>query len=136
MITSLGTQKRIIMVRCNNGEDILEKLQEAVKREDIKTAIIVSGFGSVYTYHFHVVASPELPPKEAFPKGDQALDIVGFSGAVVDGRVHAHITLTDDKIAMGGHLEPGCKTLTFAIITIMEVNDISITDWDTITIMN
>jgi len=136
MITSVGTQKRTIMVRCNNGEDILAMLKEAVEREGIKTAIIVSGFGSVYTYHFHVVASPDLPPKEAFPKGEQALDIVNVNGAIIDGRVHCHITLTDDKIAMGGHLEPGCKTLTFANITIMEVDGISLTDWDTIKIMN
>lgn len=130
MITKAAQAKRIIFVRLGNGEDILASLREAAQRENIKNAVILSGFGSVSTYHFHVVTTPELPPGEAYPKGDKALDVVGMSGAIIDGRVHAHITFTDDVSAMGGHLEPGCKVLTFIIATLQEVDGVAMTDWD------
>lgn len=130
MITKQAEAKRTILVRLSTGEDILASLREAVQRENIKNAIILSGFGSVSTYHFHVVTTSDLPPGEAYPKGDKALDVVHINGAIIDGRVHAHITLTDDTSAMGGHVEPGCTVLTFIIITLLEVDNVSMTDWD------
>ena len=130
MITANAQAKRTILVRLSSGEDILTSLREAVQRENIKNAIILSAFGAVSTYHFHVVATSALPPGELFPKGDKALDVVGMSGAVIDGRVHAHILFTDDVNAMGGHLEPGCTVLTFLIVTMQEVDNVTMTDWD------
>lgn len=130
MFTKQAQAKRIIMVRLSNGEDVLASLQEAVQRESIKNAVILGGFGSVSTYHFHVVVTGELPPEDVFTQKDQAMDVVQLTGAIIDGRVHAHITLTDEKIAMGGHLEPGCRVLTFLIVTIQEVEIDSMADWD------
>lgn len=136
MITRQAKPKRTIMVRLSNGEDILASLREAVKRENISNAVILSGFGSVKSYHFHVVATGDLPPKDVFIKGDKALDVVHINGAIIDGRVHAHITLTDDKTGLGGHVEPGCTVLTFIIITIQEIEIDSMAEWDSFAIMN
>ena len=50
----------------------------------------------------------------------------------MDGRVHAHITLSDQNSMIGGHLEPGTKALTFFIITIgILPDDLDITKLDT-----
>ena len=124
--------KRILMVRLNPGEDVLEGLTASMKAEGIRNATIVNGLGSTRSNHYHVVASNELPPKEAFTKGDEPKDIVSMSGLVIDGRVHAHICLSDDKKAEGGHLEPGTTVLTFAIITIADLGGADFTDWDSI----
>jgi len=130
MIAVEAQAKRTILLRLNSGDDILASLQEAVQRENIKNAIILSAFGAVSSYHFHVVATSNLPPGNLFTKGDKALDVVSMNGAIIDGRVHAHITFTDDKIAMGGHLEPGTTVLTFIILTLLEVDNVTMTDWD------
>ena len=61
---------------------------------------------------------PDLPAKQVFPKADVPQDIVNVNGYVIDGRIHAHITFSDEEKALGGHLEPGTKVLTFAIITL------------------
>ena len=45
-------------------------------------------------------------------------DVAGMSGYVMNGRVHAHITLATPDKAFGGHLESGNPVLTFAIVTI------------------
>ncbi|MDR2392101.1 MAG: DNA-binding protein [Planctomycetota bacterium] len=130
MIVKSHTLKRFITLRLGNGKDLLESLEEAVKRESIRNALILAGFGSVASYHFHVVADSNLPPENAFVKGESALDVVQISGAVIDGRVHAHILFTDDKTALGGHVEPGCRVLTFIVVTMQEVEGVDMADWD------
>jgi predicted DNA-binding protein with PD1-like motif len=36
----------------------------------------------------------------------------------MNGRLHPHITLATPQHAFGGHLEPGTKVFTFAIVTV------------------
>lgn len=126
------TNKNLFFVRLNEDEDILLSLRKAVKEHGIQNAVILMGMGSVKSYHFHVVDSAINPPSEVFPKSEQAADIVNINGLVINGRVHAHITLTDSKVAFGGHLEEGCKVLTFNVTALAEVENADFTDWDAI----
>jgi predicted DNA-binding protein with PD1-like motif len=123
--------REVILLRLNNGDDILACLQEFVAAQKIENALFLNAFGSVTHYHFHVVASGDLPPEEAYPKGEKALDVVAMSGGILNGKVHGHITFTDDKIALGGHLEPGCRALTFLMIYLGILEDDSdLSQWD------
>jgi uncharacterized protein len=123
--------KEVVLIRLNYGDDILASLQQFVAERQIHNAVFLNAFGSVTHYHFHVVADGNLPPAEEYPRGEEALDIVAMSGAVLGGKVHGHITFTNDKIAMGGHLEPGCKVLTFAVIYLGVLEgDADISNWD------
>jgi predicted DNA-binding protein with PD1-like motif len=45
-------------------------------------------------------------------------DIAGMNGYVLNGKVHAHITLANPDKAFGGHLEPGTPVFTFAVVTL------------------
>lgn len=123
---------RIIGVRLDPGEDLLEGIRASVKENGIRTAMILNGVGSLTSYHFHVVSSTELPPENEFVRGEGAFDIINITGMVMDGRVHAHITFSDTEKAMGGHLEEGCNVLTFAILSIAELPEgFDVTNWDT-----
>jgi predicted DNA-binding protein with PD1-like motif len=124
--------KNFFFVRLNEDEDILLSLRKAVAENGVKNAVILMGMGSVKCYHFHVVDSNVNPPAELYPKSGNAADIVNINGIVIDGRVHAHITLTDSKVAFGGHLEEGCKVLTFNVIALAEIEGADFTDWDAI----
>ena len=121
---------RMIMIRVDPGEDLLDALQRAVADHGVQNGVFVSGAGSIRRYHFHVVSSTDLPPDNAFVKGDGAFDIVAITGAVLGGRVHAHITFTDDTSTLGGHLEPGCEVLTFAMVALAETPARDLSDWD------
>ena len=46
-----------------------------------------------------------------------------MNGYVINGRVHAHMTLGTPDKAIAGHLEPGNEVFTFAIVTIGVMND-------------
>jgi predicted DNA-binding protein with PD1-like motif len=46
-----------------------------------------------------------------------------MNGYVINGRIHAHITLSTPDRTMAGHLEPGTEVFTFAAVTIGVMND-------------
>ena len=131
MLVDRRPVKNLIFIRLNPGDDVLASLTEAAEKNGIKNAVIISGFGSTKTHHFHVVASRENPPENAFVKEDKASDVLDFSGCIINGRVHAHITHSDTEIAYGGHLESGVHVLTFLNITLAEV-DYDFSDFDSI----
>ena len=116
--TASSEFKRIEIIRMRTGTDLLAGLKEAVNKRDIKNAVILAGIGSVTDYHFHVVSDKNLPPAEEFPKASVAKDLTSVQGYILNGRIHAHITLSDENSIIGGHLEPGTKALTFFIITV------------------
>ena len=114
---------RVVLVRLKNGTDLLDGLRQAVAREKIRNAVIVSGFGSVSAYHVHVVETGTLPVKDAFLKENAPYDLLAVTGAVLDGKVHAHLTLANPGKTTGGHLEPGTQVLTFTFVTLGVLDD-------------
>jgi predicted DNA-binding protein with PD1-like motif len=118
-IQSVTTRfERIEIIRMKPGTDMLEGLNQTVKEKKIKNAVILAGIGSVKDYHYHVVSDRNLPPAQEFPKASVAMDLVSVQGYIMNGRVHAHIALSDENSMVGGHLEKGTIALTFFILTI------------------
>lgn len=115
----VGQFDRIVVLRFKYDTDLLPALERMVKEQKIRNAAILSCAGSVRSYHYHTVSNTTLPSKDIFVKNTEApADIASMNGYVIDGRVHAHITFADTDRAFGGHLEPGTRVFTFAIVTI------------------
>jgi predicted DNA-binding protein with PD1-like motif len=130
MHTQSFTASRYIALRLDPGEDVLLTLRDSVREHDIRNAAILSGVGSLDRYHFHVVKTTNMPPGNTFVQGEGPFDILTLTGLVVDGEVHAHITFSNTELAMGGHLEEGCRVLTFAVVVIAGALDVDFTGWD------
>jgi predicted DNA-binding protein with PD1-like motif len=130
MHTQSFNASRYIALRLDPGEDVLRMLRDAVQTYGIRNAAILSGVGSLDRYHFHVVKTTNMPPGNTFVQGEGPFDILTVTGLVVDGEVHAHITFSNTELAMGGHLEEGCRVLTFAVVVMAEVLDVDLTRWD------
>jgi predicted DNA-binding protein with PD1-like motif len=114
-----GQFERVMVLRLKHQTDVLAGLESIVKKEQIANAVILSGIGSVTDYHVHSVANRTFPTKNMFLRDTtSSADIVNMNGYIIDGRVHAHIMLTQTDKAFGGHLEPGTTVFTFAVITI------------------
>jgi len=131
MLVDRASIKNLIFVRLNPGDDVLASLTEAAEKNNIKNAMILCGFGSVRTHHYHVVNSRENPPENSFTKANRASDIIDINGCIINGRVHAHITHSDTNVAFGGHLESGVHVLTFLCVALAEV-DYDFSNFDTI----
>jgi predicted DNA-binding protein with PD1-like motif len=130
MRTESFAASRFVALRLDPGEDVLLSLRAAVEEQGIRNAAILCGVGSLDRYHFHVVKTTNMPPGNTFVQGDGPFDILTVTGLVVDGRVHAHITFSNTEVAIGGHLEEGCRVLTFAVVAMAEALDVDLSGWD------
>jgi hypothetical protein len=114
-----GQFERIVVLRFKYQTDLLDGLERMVKEQKIRNAVIISGIGSVRSYHFHTVSNGTFPSKNVYVKNpDAPADITSMNGYVIDGRIHAHITMSDPDKAFGGHLESGTSVFTFAVVTL------------------
>jgi len=119
-VLALSSQfQRVVIVRLKFQARLLEGLMQAVQQERIRNGVILAGAGSVRGYHVHAVSNRDFPSENLFVQDPACpADIVSMNGYILDGRVHAHITLATGDRAFGGHLEPGTEVFTFAIVTI------------------
>lgn len=119
-----GQIQRVVVLRFKYQADLLAGIEKIVKEQKIKNAVILSGIGSLRNYHIHSVSNREFPSKNVFVKDPTApADIISVNGYIIDGRIHAHMTLADENKAFGGHIEPENSVFTFAIITLGVFND-------------
>ena len=114
-----GQFERVVVIRVKFQADLLRGIEAMVKKEGIKNGVILSGVGSLRGYHVHQVNNRDFPTSNVFTKmPDTPADLVGMNGYVVNGVVHAHVTLGTGEKAIAGHLEPGTEVFTYAIVTI------------------
>ena len=119
-----GKFDRVLVLRFKFGVDLLEGIQKMVKQEKIKNAVILAGAGSVRNYQVHQVSNRDFPSKNMFVRNPTApADLIGMNGYIMDGKIHAHVTLANPEKSFGGHLEPGTKVFTFAIVTVGILKD-------------
>jgi hypothetical protein len=130
MITQTAQPCRLTMVRLDPGEDLLAGIRTAVAQSGMTNGVIVTGAGSLSSYRVHVVETTNLPPGDVFFSGEGPFDILTLNGLVIDGRVHAHITFANNEQALGGHVEEGCRVLTFAVVGLAETPDVDFANWD------
>ena len=114
-----GQFQRILVLRFKYRADLLAGLEKMVKEQKIRNAVILAGAGSLRGYHYHSVSNRTFPSKNIYTRNPTApADIAGMNGYIIDGRIHAHITMTDENKAFGGHLEAGTEVFTFAVVTV------------------
>ena len=119
-----GHFDRVVILRFKYNADLLAGIQKMVKQEGIRNAVFLSALGSVTGYQVHEVSNRSFPSKDTFVKNPTApADVISMNGYVIDGRVHAHITLANPDRAFGGHLEPGTTVFTFAAVTLGVLSD-------------
>ena len=131
MFTKEGREGRTIVVRFEPDDDLLMELQKAVDDLRIRHGSILSGLGAVKSYGLHVVKTTDIPPGNIFWREEGLpYDILTCTGLIMDGRVHAHLTVANRHRVVGGHLEQGTKVLNIAMVTLMEIDGVDLTDMD------
>jgi len=131
---SSGSFKRVVMARMPIGVDLLEAIYAVVKRENIRTGLILMGIGALSkaTFRNLKIFPAEYPitaKDRIYFEVERPLELVSLTGYIVpklDGQphVHAHFsasTVVGETIATyGGHLEKGAITHVKAAVTIGE----------------
>jgi len=119
----VGHFDRIVVIRLKYKANLLEGMRKVIKEQNIQNGVILSAVGSLRGYEIHTVSNRDLPSEDTFVKNPtQPVDLVGMNGYVINGRIHAHMTIaTPDKV-IAGHVEEGNEVFTFAIVTIGVMN--------------
>lgn len=111
--------ERVLIFRFKYQADLLAGLERMVKENRVKNGVILNAIGSVTGYQVHQVSNRTFPSKNMFTADPtMPADIVTMSGFVMNGRLHPHISLATPEKGFGGHLEPGTKVFTFAVVTV------------------
>jgi predicted DNA-binding protein with PD1-like motif len=119
-----GQFERVVVLRFKYQTDLLAGIESMVKQQKIKNGVILAGIGSVRNYHIHSVSNRTFPSKNTYTKDPTApADIVSMNGYIMNGTIHANLTMTTADKAFGGHLEPGTNVFTFAIVTVGVLGD-------------
>lgn len=118
-----GHFDRIVILRLKYKVDLLAGMEKMAKQEHIRNGVILSAIGSVRGHELHQVSNRVFPSHDTYEKNPtQPADLVSMNGYIIDGRIHAHMTLATPDRVIAGHLEPGTQVFTFAIVTIGVMN--------------
>ena len=124
LVTAQETRKTIVNRSPNPADDTKENSAAVPDVFAITGHFDRIGVGSVRGYQIHQVVNRTMPSHDTFEKNPtQPADLVSMNGYVINGRIHAHVTLGTPEKAIAGHLDPGTTVFTFAVITIGVMND-------------
>jgi len=114
-----GKFERVLIFRFKYQTDLLAGLEEMVKANHVENGVILAAAGSVTGFQVHQVVNGTFPSQIRFEQmSNSPADLISMNGYVMHGRLHPHITLATPQGAIGGHLEPGTRVFTFAIVTV------------------
>ena len=135
-----GQMNRIVMGKLGMDIDLLQGIEELVKREGVRTGVILSGIGALKkaTFRNLKILPPDLKVEKhhrLYLELEQPMEIVSLTGWMAtreDGEVevHAHFsasTVVEDKVVtLGGHLISGTLTSVKVVIVIGVIEETNI----------
>ena len=110
---------RAIVLRLGPGDELSQKLQELVEREQIEAGFIMTCVGSLTQAQVRFADNPSPTKLEG------KFEIVSLVGTIAKSGTHLHITLADEQgRTIGGHLKPGNLVYTTAELVVGVVTDV------------
>lgn len=139
MIESIGSQniERMVQFRVKPGSDLLAAIEEAVKLENIRAGVIVSGLGALKKAVFRNLkwfpeSYPVTPGDRLYLEVEKPLELVSLVGWIApkqdgDVEIHAHFSAStvenEHVITLGGHLTEGTICGIKTVVSILVTTD-------------
>jgi len=116
----------LVFIRLFPDENIHEKLKEACRSQDIKTAVVLSGLGQLKKFRLGYFKEKDNYVPELFNKPHELLSLTGnICRQNEDYVLHLHAVLGDEKKnVVGGHLIEGKVEITNEIIILKTDMDV------------
>ena len=107
---------------------LLESIASVIRQKDVRDGEVLVTAGSVQQCTFHYVGSTAARAQNLYKTVKGPYEILNAGGIIADGEPHMHIALsTEGKTVVGGHLEPGCRVLYLAEVTILKYSGAPLT---------
>jgi uncharacterized protein len=118
----------VTIISIKRGEMLLETIKSALKENNIKNGVVVSGIGTLKSCTMHHVEHCEFPPSLKLFTIKKPLELTSISGIIADSEPHLHIVLSyADKETYSGHLEDNSEVLYLAEVAILTFNNLKMT---------
>ena len=111
-------KENLIFIRLFPDEDIHEKLEEAVKKYNVETAVVIAGIGQLKNFELGYFKEKGNYTPQLFAKPHELLSLSGnISKQENKYNFHLHAVLgNEEKALVGGHLIKGTVAITNEII--------------------
>lgn len=119
----LTKDKEFLVIRLAQGDMLLESIEEAAKQAGVTDGYIASCIGTLDIAKLHLVMTTSYPPVETYPTIVGPIELNSASGILADGKLHAHVMLSDSNRCYGGHLEPGSRILYLGEVVLRVFSD-------------
>ena len=114
------------------GDYLLEGIEEVIKKEGIKHAVVVSGMGTHDRCRMHTVSTIGFPANDIVHEWlDEPIGISAMSGLIANGSPHIHMVMSvygrskeEGQVTYTGHLEPGSRVLYLVEMVLIEIEDL------------
>ena len=114
-----GKIDKVYAINLEQGDLLLESVNEFIEREHIENGVILSCIGTLDRCMLHMVTTTGYPPVEYFRRWeDTPLELSSTDGFIAGGKPHLHAVVSDKDIAFSGHVEEGCRVLYLMEIVI------------------
>jgi predicted DNA-binding protein with PD1-like motif len=138
--TGRGSINRVALGKLAMDVDLLEGIEELVKKERIRTGVILSGIGALKkaTFRNLKILPPDLKVEKhhrLYLELEQPMEIVSLTGWIAtredsEPEIHAHFSastvMNDQVVTLGGHLTPGAITSVKVAVVIGIIEDTDI----------
>lgn len=135
-----GRMDRVVMGKLAIDIDLLEGIEELVKKERIRTGVILSGIGALKkaTFRNLKILPADLKVEKhhrLYLELEQPMEIVSLTGWIAtredrEPEIHAHFSastvINDQVVTLGGHLTPGTLTSVKVVVVIGLIEDTNI----------
>lgn len=113
---------RVIIIRLDRGELVLEAVEQTIKDLNITDGTIVCGYGTLSNCNLHMVSTYDaFPAGNDFPKWEnKPLELVSMTGVIANGVPHIHTVISEGFQTSAGHMEHGCTVTYVTEIVIYE----------------
>jgi len=110
------------------GDKVLESIQSEMDRLGVKNAVLLSAIGSLRKLVFHVITKTTDKSVNKFVTIEDAIEVGGMQGLIIDGEPHLHIICSDKaNNTYVGHLENGCEVQYLMELSFMEIDGLDLT---------
>jgi predicted DNA-binding protein with PD1-like motif len=135
-----GALGRVVALHMDPGTDLLKGLQATIESQGLRSAVILSGVGSLRSAVLRNVRGipgrfPITDADRVFIAKDEIMELLSLTGNVAvrhDGQVvvHGHLVISsgrEDGLAYGGHLVEGSIVFSTMEIILAEITGVSLT---------
>jgi len=127
-IMSSPAAGELVAVGIQPGEMLLESIEDACRRRDIRNGVVVSGIGTLKTCRLHYITHTDFPPADRFFTLEKPLELLSVSGIIADGQPHLHVVVScGESEVYAGHLEPHSEVAYLAEVAILKCNSLAMT---------